>query len=138
MSTDFNRAAMLLHIVDTCRQWPELQGLHDLAMAELREIAGTAKDELTKKRDAEAKKLADDLAKKRTEEIEANAKVVTPPVGPANSAYQDKNAQARPVSAPQHGIPNTTTGKTDSNTGEPLSSKAERLADSGEPMERKV
>ena len=35
MSIDYNKAATLLHIVDTANQWPTLKGIHDLVMMEL-------------------------------------------------------------------------------------------------------
>jgi len=35
MSIDFNRAAMLLHVCDKSKNWPNLRKLHDAAMAEL-------------------------------------------------------------------------------------------------------
>lgn len=38
---DFNRAALLLHVVDTARHWPTLNGLHDAAMKELVEISNS-------------------------------------------------------------------------------------------------
>lgn len=48
MSYDFGKAAMLLHVCDKAKGWPELRPLHDTAMQELRQMQVNEKPEQVK------------------------------------------------------------------------------------------
>ena len=52
----------LLQICDLAKQWPNLQALHDLAMADLVSANDDAKTELVKRAAAKAKAAADAAA----------------------------------------------------------------------------
>lgn len=73
MSDDMNRAGLLLHICDLASQWPKLNGLTSLAMAELEEMSKSAEEELADRR-AKAKQKAEDEAAKKQAELAAQAK----------------------------------------------------------------
>lgn len=93
MSVDYNKAATLLHIVDTAKQWPTLKGIHDLAMMELLAINVVALEDKAKIDTEVAKKAAEvqeKAAKERIEQAakdkaaeEASNKAPPPPYSPA-------------------------------------------------------
>lgn len=71
MSYDYNKVAMLLHVIDVSRNYPKLANITSAAMAELEEMANPKPKE--------------------------EPKVVTPPAGPANAAVQNPDGTLAPV-----------------------------------------
>ena len=70
---DFNKAAMLLHVLDKAKNWPgDLKGLHDAAMFELREINAEALEELADRAKEMAAKQAKIDADAKTKDAEVN------------------------------------------------------------------
>ena len=57
----------LLQICDLAKQWPKLNSVHDLAMAQLIEANDEAKDWLVKRADEKAKAAAEAKAKAEAE-----------------------------------------------------------------------
>ena len=99
MSVDYNKAFMLLSVVDKAKNWPNLQGLHDLAMNELQDTAKKAGEELAKIR-AEAKAKADEEAAKAKADADAVAKKLADEearnqkLAADNAARQDRSVGA--------------------------------------------
>lgn len=58
-----NSPLPLLQICDLAKQWPNLQALHDIAMADLVRMNADAQVELAKRADAKAKADAEEMAK---------------------------------------------------------------------------
>lgn len=94
MSIDMNATATLLNIVDLARQWPKLQAIHDLAMAQLDDInASAAVDVAARAKAAKAKQDAIDAAKAAEAKRLADEEVAR--AASANAAI------ARPALAPE-------------------------------------
>lgn len=59
----------LLNVVDKARNWPELRGIHDMAMAELKKANEEANKELAARAE-DAKAKAAEEAKAKVQELE--------------------------------------------------------------------
>lgn len=103
MSVPYDRAVTLLKTADLAKQWPNLRALHDLAMAELVDMASNAADDLA----AIAKKRADEEAKAAAE---AQAKAVARAKADEQARAAGEEQRLRAASRP--GVPHPTDVRT--------------------------
>lgn len=80
---DHNKAAMLLHVLDKAKNWPNLKGIHDAAMHELGLLNGEALEEAAERAEAAKKARA-----------EADAKIVAQTKSDADRAQRQADTEA--------------------------------------------
>lgn len=84
----------LLKICDLVKQWPTLQAIHDITMAELVDMNEDAKGELAKRAEAKAKAKAEADAK-----AAADAKVIADKAAAQAKVQADAQAKAQAAAA---------------------------------------
>ncbi len=100
MTVDLNRAGMLLHIVSKAKDWPNLKGIHDIAMAELEDMSKHAAQDLAEIR-ADEKARADEEAAKVAAAAEAKRQKAADELKAQEEAQAKAAEQAKQAPKPK-------------------------------------